>query len=246
MFSRRQTQSEAATTVASNGVLNKNHYYDYFGGKIAENNRLWVLSGAVLLLAIASMALLLVAKLKPPTVIRILPNGESTVLSQRGPDGKLTAAVAGADDFVNQAYARRFLESYLNYTPSNVNYKWETSLNMMTRNLRARTLKDMQTNDIRDKIDQDQISSVFHLRDVNVLNTQDMTYLIYGVKDVRRMKDGNETTDHFVNEYFVRLAADQRTDRNPDGLWVAEFQEKPIDGERRNQIEAAPNRDFDQ
>ena len=45
-----------------------------------------------------------------------------------------------------------------------------------------------------------------------------------------------------VNEYRIRLSADRRTDANPDGLWVAEYSEHPIDGERRNQILAAPDR----
>jgi hypothetical protein len=245
MFGKKQPVPAVAVVPAeASAGPKKTQYYDYFGGKIAENNRLWVLSAGVTIVAIITLVLLVQARFKPPTVIRILPNGDAAVLGQRGTDGKPTAAIAGADDFSNQAFARRFLESYLNYSPSNVDYKWQTSLNMMTRNLRTKTLKDMTDSDLRDKIDTDQISSVFHLREVNVVNKQDMTYLIYGVKDVHRMKDGYETTDHFVNEYRVRLAADQRNDRNPDGLWVAEFEEKPIDGERRNQILAAPDRDL--
>jgi hypothetical protein len=48
-------------------------------------------------------------------------------------------------------------------------------------------------------------------------------------------------TDHFVNEYRVRLIADRRSDVNPDGLWIADYSERPIDDERRDQILAAPD-----
>ena len=39
----------------------------------------------------------------------------------------------------------------------------------------------------------------------------------------------------------VRLIADRRSDVNPDGLWIAEYSERPIDGERRDRILAAPD-----
>jgi hypothetical protein len=44
-----------------------------------------------------------------------------------------------------------------------------------------------------------------------------------------------------VNEYRIRLIADHRSDVNPDGLWIAEYTERPIDGERRDQILNAPD-----
>jgi hypothetical protein len=44
-----------------------------------------------------------------------------------------------------------------------------------------------------------------------------------------------------VNEYRIRVIADKRSDANPDGLWIAEYSERPIDGERRNHILNAPD-----
>ena len=44
-----------------------------------------------------------------------------------------------------------------------------------------------------------------------------------------------------MNEYRVRLIADNRSDVNPDGLWIAEYSERPIDGERRDRILNAPD-----
>jgi len=64
------------------------------------------------------------------------------------------------------------------------------------------------------------------------------------VKDVHHLTNGTEVTDHFVNEYRVRLIADRRSDVNPDGLWIAEYSERPIDGERRDRILAASDREI--
>jgi len=112
---------------------------------------------------------------------------------------------------------------------------------MMTRNLRSTTLKAMSDDNIRGKIDDEQIQSVFHLREIETVPSEPLTYLVYGVKDVHHLTNGTETIDHFVSEYRIRLIADRRSDVNPDGLWIAEYSERPIDGERRDQILNAPD-----
>jgi hypothetical protein len=81
---------------------------------------------------------------------------------------------------------------------------------MMTRNLRAYTLKAMGDNDTRGKIDDGQIQSVFHLGEIDAISGEPLTYLVYGVKDVHHLSKGTEITDHFVNEYRIRLIADHR------------------------------------
>ena len=122
---------------------------------------------------------------------------------------------AGTDQFLDEAFAKRFLTTYLNYSPADVDDHWANSLNMMTRNLRAYTIKAMADDNTRGKIDDDQIESVFHLREIEPVTGEPLTYLIYGVKDVHRLSKGTESTDHFVNEYRIRLIADHRSDVNP-------------------------------
>jgi hypothetical protein len=150
-------------------------------------------------------------------------------------------ATAGTDQFLDEAFVKRFLTSYQNYSPSDVDDHWAASLNMMTRNLRGYTLKAMADDNTRGKIDDGQIQSVFHLRELDAVSGEPLTYLVYGVKDVHHLSNGTEVTDHFVNEYRIRVIADKRSDANPDGLWIAEYSERPIDGERRNQILNAPD-----
>jgi hypothetical protein len=202
------------------------------GARLANANRAWLLAFIMAALAALALVFAIAVRLKPPTVIRIGADGEPVVVGQSSP---VSTSSAG-DPYLSEIFVKRFLSDYLNYSPSNVDDHWATALNRMTRNLRGLTLKAMSDNNLRGKIDDDQIQSVFHLREVDPVAGEPLTYLVYGVKDVHHITNGNEVTDHFVNEYRIRLVADRRSEANPDGLWIAEYSEHPIDGERRNAI----------
>src|ERR1017187_803674 len=116
-------------------------------------------------------------RLQPPTVIRIGANGEAVVVGQPAKGGAASANT-GTDAFLDQAFAKRFLDSYLNYSPANVDERWAASLNMMTRNLRSYTMKAMADDNTRGKIDDDQIQSVFHLREIDPESGEPLTFLV--------------------------------------------------------------------
>jgi len=232
---------ENAKSVARGSELDiRPKYYEVDGALTANANRAWLLAFLTIPLALVALGFAVFVRLQPPTVIRIGANGEAEVVGQSG-KGNASVGRTGTDAFLDQAFAKRFLDSYLNYSPANVDERWAASLNMMTRNLRSYTMKAMADDNTRGKIDDDQIQSVFHLREIDPESGEPLTFLVYGVKDVHHVKNGSEVTDHFVNEYRVRLVADRRTDINPDGLWIAEYSERPIDGERRDRILAAPD-----
>lgn len=227
------------TATAEGPQMARPKYYEMDGALRANANRAWLLAFLTIPLALVSIGFAVLVRMQPPTVIRIGPNGDASVLGKPSRGSVSDLASAGTDQFLDEAFVKRFLSSYLNYSPSDVDDHWAASLNMMTRNLRAYTLKAMEGEDTRGKIDDGQIQSVFHLREMDPVPGEPLTFLAYGVKDVHRLSNGAETTDHFVNEYRVRLIADKRSDVNPDGLWIAEYSERPIDGERREQILAA-------
>ncbi len=216
-------------------------YYEVDGALKANANRAWLLAFLTVPVALLALGLAVFVRLQPPTVIRIGSNGEASVLGHETKGAAVSGATAGTDELLNEAFAKRFLAEYLNYMPSDVDERWANSLNMMTRNLRGYTLKAMADDNTRGKVDDDQVQSVFHLRAVDTIPGEPLTFLAYGVKDVHHLTKGTETTDHFVSEYRIRLLADHRTDMNPDGLWVAEYSERPIDDERRGRILAMPD-----
>jgi hypothetical protein len=219
----------------------KPKYYEIDGALRANANKAWLLAFLTVPIALLAIGFAIFVRIQPPTVIRIGPNGEAAVLGKSPKGG--SADTAGTDQFLDEAFVKRFLSTYLNYSPTNVDDRWSSSLNMMTRNLRAYTIKAMADDNTRGKIDDGQVESVFHLRQIEAVSGEPLTYLIYGVKDVHHLSNGTEFTDHFVNEYRIRLIADHRSDINPDGLWIAEYSERPIDGERRDRILAAPDND---
>ncbi|MGC2544942.1 MAG: hypothetical protein WA426_03785 [Silvibacterium sp.] len=218
-------------------------YYEVDGALKANANRAWLLAFLTIPIALLAIGFAIFVRMQPPTVIRIGPNGEASVLGKPVKAGISDAANAGTDEFLDEAFVKRFLSSYLNYSAADVDERWANSLNMMTRNLRAATIKAMADDNTRGKIDDEQIESVFHLREINAVSGEPLTYLVYGVKDVHHLSKGTESTDHFVNEYRVRLIADRRSDVNPDGLWIAEYSERPIDDERRDRVLAEPDGD---
>ena len=221
-------------------------YYEVDGALKANANKAWLLAFLTVPIALLAIGFAIFVRMQPPTVIRIGPNGEASILGKASKGTAGDAASAGADEFLDKAFVKRFLSGYLNYSAADVDERWAGSLNMMTRNLRANTIKAMADDNTRGKIDDGQIESVFHLREVEPVTGEPLTYLIYGVKDVHRLSKGTESTDHFVNEYRVRLIADRRSDVNPDGLWIAEYSERPIDGERRDRVPNAPDADTGQ
>jgi hypothetical protein len=233
---------KTSTVSGDQAALAKPKYYEMDGALRANANRAWLLAFLTIPIALLAIGFAVFVRMQPPTVIRIAPNGDASVLGKPARGSVSDLATGGTDQFLDEAFVKRFLSSYLNYSPTNVDDHWAASLNLMTRNLRAYTLKAMQDDDTRGKIDAGQIQSVFHLRELDPVTGEPLTFLAYGVKDVHHLSNGTETTDHFVNEYRVRLIADKRSDVNPDGLWIAEYNERPIDGERRDQILAAPDR----
>lgn len=216
-------------------------YYEVDGALKANANKAWLLAFLTIPIALLAIGFAIFVRLQPPTVIRIGPNGEAVVVGESLKGGVRDAATAGTDEFLDEAFVKRFLATYLNYSATDVDERWAGALNMMTRNLRAGTIKAMADDNTRGKIDDDQIESVFHLRELDAVAGEPLTYLVYGVKDVHHLSKGTESTDHFVNQYRVRLIADRRSDTNPDGLWIAEYSERPIDGERRDRILSAPD-----
>jgi hypothetical protein len=232
------------TITSDSDITARPKYYVPYGAEIASGNRAWVLAALMSAVALISLVMLFFVRIQPPTVIRIGPTGEAVVLGKSGSGSQSGSVASGTDAFLNQAFVKRFLSNYLNYSPTNVDERWAASLNMMTRNRRNETLKALATDNTRGKIDEEQIQSVFHLREIDPDPSDPLAFLIYGVKDVHHLTNGTEVTDHFVNEYRLRLIADRRSDVNPDGLWIADYSERPIDGERRDRILAASDREI--
>lgn len=214
-------------------------YYEHDGMLRAYANRTTVLAMAFAVLAIGSFAFAIYVRLQPPTVVRVDKDGNASVLGavRAVPIQNLSLfdqsdSGPGPTDLEARALVRRFLERYLSHTPESVDRNLAEALNMMTTNLRAFSMNRLRDEDTVGKIRGDNIISDFQIRSIELVQGTPWTYIVFGVKEVHRVKDGREVTDRIVARYNVRLVTSTRSESNPSGLLVAEYGEQQMVGDR--------------
>ncbi len=79
--------------------------------------------------------------------------------------------------------------------------------------------------------------SDFRIRSIERTKNAPWDYVVFGVKEVHKVKSGAEVTDRIVAQYNVRLVEERRSEVNPSGLLVAEYSEKQMVGERDNTLQ---------
>ena len=228
-------------------------YYEHDGMLRAYANRAMLLAILFAIIALGSLGFAIYVRVQPPTVIRVDKDGNAVVVGEARQNRvsqlelTLAAQAASSDASISdgvaptnlegKAIVRRFLEHYLSYTPDSVPRNLAESLNMMTTNLRTFTMNKLRDDDTIGKIRQDHIISDFRIRSIERATNGPWDYVVFGVKEVHKVKDDAEVTDRIVGQYNVRLVEEQRSEFNPGGLLVAEYSEKQIVGERDNGLE---------
>jgi hypothetical protein len=219
-------------------------YYEHDGMLRAYANRAMLLAMIFGVLAMGSLGFAMYVRIQPPTVIRVDKDGNAVVVG--GPHaGKvatfgLSVDASSADAFTGVAptdlegrsVVRQFLRRYLAYTPDSVDRNLAEALNMMTVNLRVYSMNKLRDEDTVGKIKNDLMISDFEIRSMEHVKGTPWTYIIFGVKEVHRVKNATEATDQIVGRYNVRLVETARSETNPSGLLVAEYGEQQMVGER--------------
>jgi hypothetical protein len=217
--------------------LRYSRYYEHDGALRAYANRAMVLAFLCIPLTMMALAFAVYVRIQPPTVIRVDENGKSTVLGVGNPAISVTQGDGSEPtEFEKRAFVRLFLERYLNFSPTNVSRNWADSLNMMTANLRRTAYAGMQKDDFIGKIEDDQTTSEFQLRSLEVSKDDPLTFTAFGVKEAHHIHEHSETIDKVVSEFHVRLLVEKRSEENPTGLLIAEYWEQEIEGEKRDWV----------
>ncbi len=219
-------------------------YYEQDGALRAYANRMAILGLSSGALAIAALGLFAYVRLQPPVVIRVDGLGEATVVSgdtirlgAGGLMGVLRASAASQDNAPSEvegrAVVRRFLSSYLTYTPANVERQYADALNMMTLNFRQLTMNKFREDDILGKVKTDAITSSVKIRSIEPAQGMPWTFQVFAAKEVHRLNPQRiEYTEKMVCRYQVRLVYMGRSAINPTGLFVGEFWEQQMVGEK--------------
>lgn len=213
-------------------------YYEHDGALRAYANRAMVLAFLCVPTTLIAVALAAYVRLQPPMVIRVSEGGEAFPLPQSATPAVAQVSVAqgsdaGPNDFEKRAFMRLFLERYLNFSPDMVNRSWADALNMMTANLRRSTLNAMEKDNTVGRVQDEQITAVFHLRQIDASNDDPLQFTAYGAKEIHRISDHRETSSKLIGKFHIRLIRERRTDQNPSGLLIAEYSEDLIDQEQQ-------------
>ncbi len=247
METRMKTE---AKSTAEPEITRFTKYYENDGMLRAYANRAMFLAMLFGAIALGSLGFAIYVRIQPPTIIRVDKDGVAAVVGARSafdPASGL-AGVPAAQSGVpaistgsatpsyleGRAVLRRFLQHYLSYTPDSVTRNFAESLNMMTANLRKLIMDKLRDDDTIGKIQQDQIISDFRIRSIERSKDAPWSYVVFGVKEVHRIKNGTEVTDRIVGQYNLRLVEERRTELNPSGLLVADYSEQQMVGDRDN------------
>jgi type IV secretory pathway TrbF-like protein len=234
-------------------IVRYTRYYEHDGMLRAYANRTMFVAILFAIIAFGSLGFAIYVRVQPPTVIRVDKDGNAVVVGEvrknvvsqlelalaaqaASPNANSSDGVAPTD-LEGKAVVRRFLEHYLSYTPDSAPRNLSESLNMMTTNLRTFTMNKLRDDDTIGKIQQDHIISDFRIRSIERTKSGPWDYVVFGVKEVHKVKDETEVTDRIVGQYNVRLVEQQRNEFNPSGLLVAEYSEKQMVGERDSDLE---------
>lgn len=229
-------------------------YYEHDGMLRAYANRAMFLAILFGLIALGSLGFAIYVRIQPPTVIRVDRDGNAAVVGGTVKQDQtsqlamvLSAQAASADpsssatvaptDLEGKAVVRRFLEHYLSYTPDSAPRNLAESLNMMTTNLRSFTMNKLRDENTVGTIQQNHIISDFRIRSIEHTKNAPWDYVVFGVKEVHKVKSGTEIIDRIVGQYNVRLVEGRRSEFNPSGLLVAEYSEEQMVGERDDTLE---------
>jgi hypothetical protein len=206
-------------------------YYEMDGALRAYANRIAVLGMICGVLAVGALSLFAYVRLQPPVVIRVDNAGANGLL------GLIKVSASAPEnspgEVEGRAITRRFLTNYLTYTPANVERQYAEALNMMTLNFRQLTMNKFREEDILGKVKTDAITSSIKIRSIEPAQGMPWTFQVFAAKEVHRLNQQRiEYTEKMVCRYQVRLVYTGRSAMNPTGLYVGEFWEQQMVGEK--------------
>ena len=198
-------------------------------------------------IALGSLSFAVYVRLQPPTVIRVDSEGEacggrrhagSRALART--DVRGVRRRSGSHGCRGQGgRSSVFWTATSTCTPATVDRQMADALNMMTGNFKALVLSRLRDDDTINKIQDDHIVTNFTIRTIAVVQGSPLTFTAFGVKEIHRLKNNQETTDQIVGRYNVRLALDRRTEYNPSGLLVADYWEQQMVGDKNTGLSQA-------
>lgn len=206
----------------------------------AYANRFGLVAILCAIMAVVSLGFAIYVRIQPATIIRVTPDGESTVIGGRPLfHGKTLATLAETSSspepmpYEKERIVEDFLDDYLNYDYRNIGERWSNALNLMAEPLKTSALNVIKKEDRLARSREEQVRSTFQVRQLEVSKQDPLAYTVYGVRKVYRMDGARETAEQMVNRYEIRLAMPDRSVQNPRGLLIGDYRETQLQAEAK-------------
>jgi hypothetical protein len=229
-----------ATKMAAPEQMDLRRAYVRDGIMRAYANRFGLLAILCAVVAVVSLGFAIYVRIQPATIIRVAPDGESTVIGGRPLfHRKALATPAGTSSspepmpYEKERIIEDFLDDYLNYDYRNIGERWSSALNLMAEPLKTSALNVIKKEDRVGRVREDQVRSTFQVRQLEISKQDPLAYTVYGVRSVYRMDGARETAEQMVNRYEIRLAMPDRSAQNPRGLLIGDYRETQLQGETK-------------
>lgn len=211
-------------------------YYEMDGALRAYANRTLVLAWVFGLVALIAILVVMFVRLQPPTVIRVAPDGQATIIGPKASgianvpvELKSVQVEQAPTEFEKEDYVRRFVTLYYNYDPHTLPEQWANALNMMTVNSRQVALQEFKKNDTVGTREDALERSSIAIKEIDQDPVDILSYNVYATVTIHKTDERrNETVTQFVENIIVHLALTQRSSEFPSGLLVSSMEEKII------------------
>lgn len=211
-------------------------YYEKDGALRAYANRVLILAVVLGFAVVVLGAIVFASRVKPPTIIRIGPDGQTTVISPEGqphsgaPPATLQQIKTSEapTDLEKKSYVMNFVKLYWGYDEHTLTQNWANAMNMMTRNLEQNVLSKLQSDNTVGRLQEAHTRSVVTITSAEADSADPLVYHVLGTRTTSSIGDGRENAQKMAESYTIRLVETDRTVNDPSGLLIADFKIEQI------------------
>lgn len=171
-------------------------YYEKDGALRAYANRVVLLCALLAIVVAVLAALVVTTRTKPPLVIRVGANGQSTVVGERGvvagPRGLIqnTGAPAAPSQLEKQNAVLTFISLYWGYDAQTLADHWSKALNMMTGNLEQAIYTKMSGSGVVAKLEGEHATSTVTVTSIDPDQADPMLFHVLATRITNSTRDG--------------------------------------------------------
>ncbi len=217
------------------GTMSKSPtFWEADGALRAYANRVTVVAVCLAVVVVGLGIDVILTRVKPPTIIRISPDGQATVVGAGQSNPAVPAELQtvrqgeAPTDMEKENFVVTFVNQYMGYDEHTLSQNWAGAINMMTGNLKQEVLQKMREDNTVGDLQDQHARSVVKISSAQADPADPLTWHVYASRNVSHVTDRREQYQKLAEAYTVRLVEGIRSVNNPSGLMIAEFHTQQI------------------